>query len=404
MMFSSPLPSTFAVICLFSTSHAHTWLENLRLIGSNGSFVGDLGYPRSIVDRSAPGFTDEDLIHRLGPDQVSNPSTPICRLSQVFGRQPSNFPALKAAPGDNVAMRFSENGHVTLLTQSRPAGSGLVFVYGTKTPSNDDKFTSIHRIWNTAGTGGDGQGKLIATRFYDDGQCYQRNGEAISQQRQKTFPNPAADGTDFLCQTDIQIPLDAGISGDYSLYWVWEWPLFADAGLVPETYTACADIKLTDKTNSAVGEFVAKQGFNQGGIEVQLENQFMFDPSVEPDRTTPPPFHTVPIRSSLTLVVPVVSTASIQSTLALLPSTTLIKAFSSVPSKASTTAVPELTPPIAQSFTTVRATMSPLTETNFIDITPEKTNIVEGTLRGTPTLTPLPVDAFIGSRKILPHL
>jgi hypothetical protein len=273
-----------------STVHAHTWLESLRLIASNGSFVGPLGYPRAFFPRGGTPTPDDAMVYRL--DGVISSTALVCNSRQTVGTQSQGFPPLSAAPGDQIAMQYLENGHVTQLLQpNRPARSGTVFVYGTKQPSNTDTYLGIHRVWNADGTGGDKRGKLLATRPYDDGQCYQVNSTPKSAERQKEFPRPASSGNDDLpCQTDVQLPTDAGTTGTYTLYWVWEWPLLTPTGGIQanESYTGCVDVTMTSKKVADAGAYVQSQPAISRAIAQQLTTPLLIDPKAQEALTTAP--------------------------------------------------------------------------------------------------------------------
>ncbi|KAK1837607.1 hypothetical protein CCHR01_19770 [Colletotrichum chrysophilum] len=109
---------------------------------------------------------------------------------------------------------------------SIPANRGTVYVYGTSSPHADDSLFDVYKKWTADGTGGDGRGKLLATRHYDDGQCYQVNDGPISKQRQGRFRKSAADpqGADLWCQADIRLPDDLPTETFYSIYFIWTWP------------------------------------------------------------------------------------------------------------------------------------------------------------------------------------
>jgi hypothetical protein len=122
-----------------------------------------------------------------------------------------------------------------------------VFIYGTSSPSKDDRLLSIHRVWNAEGTGGNERGVLLATRSFDDGRCYQINDGPVSSVRQKTnFKVPInPQGADLWCQNDLRLPTN--IRDNYTLHWVWEWPT-VPTNTVPqgriEVYTSCMDIQI----------------------------------------------------------------------------------------------------------------------------------------------------------------
>jgi hypothetical protein len=291
--FSLPVGlSAFWLLAWSSTSHAHTWIEQLTVIASNGTFIGTPGYPRGLVDRLPNVNPNAGNVYELPPDgrPTGNeilPTDPMCKSTQPIGNQTAGNPALIASPGDMIALRYQENGHVTQpqLPAGKPEGSGTVFVYGTEKPSNSDTYLGIHRVWNAAGTGGDGRGVLLATRYFDDGQCYQNNTSAISQARQKEFTHTpdALMNTDIWCQTDVQIPTDA--SGNYTLYWVWEWPTLDSAGNVEtnESYTSCMDIVLNPSSGSVSAEsvnFISPQNLNYAAIAKQMSTQFLVNPEI----------------------------------------------------------------------------------------------------------------------------
>ncbi|EHL02199.1 hypothetical protein M7I_1793 [Glarea lozoyensis 74030] len=210
----------------------------------------------------------------------------MCKDTQKSGSQ-GTYAKLEAAPKDFIALQYLENGHVTKPTGPRPFGNGTVYVYGTKTPSDSFTFNAIHKKWNIDGTGGDKKGKLIATRYYDDGQCYQMNpSEPISVGRS----NKSGVKSEVPCQTDVQLPEDAGTSGDYTLYWVWDYALMGgDSGKQAnnELYTACMDISMTSQPASDTG--AAANDILNRAIPKQMKNLFLANPTSEAS-TSPAPF------------------------------------------------------------------------------------------------------------------
>ncbi|CZR55251.1 uncharacterized protein PAC_05138 [Phialocephala subalpina] len=303
---------TFLVLST-SLVEAHTWLENIMLIGANGSFVGNPGYPRGYGPRIAGVDPNAQNVYEL-PSTPPNflPTDLMCKATQTIGTYTAGYGPLTAAPQDHIALRYLENGHVTQPLTVRGAGNGTVFVYGTKTPANTDTYLGIHRVWNADGTGGDKRGKLIATRSYDDGRCFQVDDSfPLSKARQAAVNWP--NGADLPCQTDVQIPTDAGTTGTYTMYWVWEWPLLdAATGAVKtnQSYTSCLDITMTSKsTIGSVAKVAANQqltGLNAAlvGIPDQLSNQFLVNPSAKPALTFGPPFtmSSIPAAASSTTV------------------------------------------------------------------------------------------------------
>ncbi|MCJ1374003.1 hypothetical protein MMC20_005233 [Loxospora ochrophaea] len=251
-----------ALTSLIGTSCAHSWVEQMFVVGSNGTFTGSPGFARGNVLRTAPGFSDPTMVNLLPPDGRT-PANEIlstdamCKSTQQTQTQTSGSPRLQAPAGSLVALRYQENGHVTLPENQpgKPENRGTVYVYGTTQPSPNDTFLAIHKVWNTAGTGGDKRGKLIATQAFDDGQCYQINGGNISEARQKEFPHQADQtmGANLWCQNDIALPSDAPANQPYTLYWVWDWPTAAGTPGFPEgkqeIYTSCMDIDIAGSTS-----------------------------------------------------------------------------------------------------------------------------------------------------------
>lgn len=265
-----------AVIFLSSFAHAHTWVEQLTLISPNGTFVGAPGYARGNVMRTSSNFGDPLMVNLLPPDgrpatQGILNSDSMCKDSQKTAVQTDGSPRLQAAAGSLIALRYQENGHVTLPKNQpgKPSDRGSVFIYGTTQPSEKDTFLAIHEQWNAAGTGGDKRGKLLATQPFDDGQCYQINGGDISVKRKTEFPHDSSPltGPDIWCQNDIAIPSDAPLGKPYTLYWVWDWPTApgVDPGLPkgkPEIYTTCMDIDITSQAEQSSGGDSKQKNFN----------------------------------------------------------------------------------------------------------------------------------------------
>jgi len=274
-MHTSAAGALAVLAILAGPAAAHSWIEQMMVISPSGTYTGNPGYSRNNTARAAPGFSDLLMVHILpGQGQPSIeqrdapsktdiqgilPSDPMCKRTQQTQFQSNGNPRLQAAAGDMVALRYEENGHVTLPQNQpgKPANRGNVYIYGTTQPKPDDKFLDIFGVWTADGTGGDKRGKLLATQPYDDGQCYQVNGGAISAQRQKQYPHLANKimGTDLWCQNNIKIPTDAPSGKPYTLYWVWDWPTLpnVDPNLPKgkaEIYTTCMDVDITAKKAS----------------------------------------------------------------------------------------------------------------------------------------------------------
>ena len=247
---------------LASTVSAHTWLEQLQVIGDNGSYIGDHGFSRGFIGRSDSRFTGY-----VNKWQLPSPDTAVGRttldqsdfLCHPNQRSPTaytaEFPKLKAAPGDFVAMKYLENGHVTQpwIPLGKPEAGGTVFVYGTTQPNANEKILNVLQ-WTADGKGGDGKGWLMTTQNYDDGRCYQQNAAPISIERQQKYPNriPGQSGsiTEQWCETDLKVPENQKVGTTLTTYWVWNWSTAPYTnGTVcgkDEWYTTCSDLDIVD--------------------------------------------------------------------------------------------------------------------------------------------------------------
>jgi len=273
----------FGILSASNLVQAHTWVEQLMVLASNGTMIGEPGYARGNVLRSASDFSDPTMVNIIPVD--GRPINEIfdtdlmCKSSQTTQTQTDGSPRLQAAPGSAVALRYQENGHVTLPDNQpgKPTNRGTVYVYGTTQPSATDSFLAIHRVWNADGTGGDGRGVLLSTQNFDDGQCYQVNSGTISTERQSTFKHASTSlmGADLWCQQDVQLPTDAADGQPYTLYWVWDWPTLPGTTGFPdgkqEIYTTCMDIDVTSDATDAQGQsFVTGQALESAGISSEM--------------------------------------------------------------------------------------------------------------------------------------
>lgn len=294
MRFNSSPKGLLIALALPYLALGHTWLEDIRQVGPNGAF-GATGYPRGYVARGANPGPDIASVYRL--TGVIPQDAPMCGPSQQIGSQVAAFPALAASPGDTIALRYEENGHVTQPSQAqggtnRPLGQGTVYIYGTTQPLKTDTYLGIHRVWNTAGTGGDKRGVLLATRPYDDGQCRQAlnpaavpapSGLPVANARKAQYPTSPDNNAEVFCQNSVQIPTSAS-GNSYTLYWVWEWPLMDGSKQTSnESYTSCADIAITPAKSQPVAINVApKQDPNSAAIASQISSAFLVNPTNPP--------------------------------------------------------------------------------------------------------------------------
>ncbi|OAA49710.1 hypothetical protein ISF_09413 [Cordyceps fumosorosea ARSEF 2679] len=221
-----PQPSTpLALLAAATIARAHSWVEVVHRIAPGGGFVGDPGYARGWVSRDSkdPVFSDKIPQHLL-PDSSAYTGNEI--LNKYPYTDKPNFPMLQAAPGDYIALLNFENGHVTLNAQpKKPLNRGTVFVYGTADPKPEERLFDVHLAWTRDGTGGDKRGRLLHTRNYDDGQCYEPNTSPRKEERVKQGAAEGAVDTKALaCQSDLQLPEDLKPGSTYTLYWYWDWP------------------------------------------------------------------------------------------------------------------------------------------------------------------------------------
>ncbi|KAL6252743.1 hypothetical protein RBB50_000462 [Rhinocladiella similis] len=277
----------FAVLAAAPIASAHTWIEQMLVIAPNGTLAGLPGFARGNVLRQPNVSPDEPMVNLIPPNGRANsvlPTDLMCKSSQTSQNQTDGSPRLQAVPGSAVALRYQENGHVTLPQNQpgKPDNRGTVYVYGTTNPSPDDAFLAIHRVWTPDGKGGDGRGVLLSTQNFDDGQCYQINGSPLSAQRQVTYAHPAEQlmGRDLWCQTDIQIPSTAPTGKPYTLYWVWDWPTLpgGDPNLPngkQEIYTTCMDVDIVDDIgiepySKGQASYVPGQGYDMAAASSQF--------------------------------------------------------------------------------------------------------------------------------------
>ncbi|ERS99719.1 hypothetical protein HMPREF1624_03083 [Sporothrix schenckii ATCC 58251] len=253
-------------------------------IASNGTMTGAPGYIRGYVSRAMPGFSD-DMDDFLVPENgrpTGNEilsTDPLCHPSQTIGNYSTKFPMLTVTPGGYIALRYQENGHVTLpeVNPTKPLNRGTVYIYGTTQPSDNELFLDVFQKWTADGTGGNGRGRLLATRNFDDGQCYQINNGNISEARQAQFTKVAENpqGADLWCQNDIQLPSDLVAGSKYTLYWIWNWPTFNAAGSPTDIPTAGYNVTLLQHYTSCMDvSVVAGSGSGSGGSSKAITHNF----------------------------------------------------------------------------------------------------------------------------------
>ena len=213
-----------SLLGLASSAIAHSWIEKaLRIDPNTRKFVGKPGYPRGgdvrrLIEDNA--VNDESAIHRLPAEGIYTGDENINKDGLSVKTLPEE--TLKAAPGDFIAILHMENGHVTTKEPDRPLNGGNIYLYGTSEPQDAEKLFDVHLAWNTEGTGGNGRGRLLGARNYDDLHCYEAASSELGQSRMHEEGNNGADKV--ACQADIQLPQDLQPGDSYTIYWYWDWP------------------------------------------------------------------------------------------------------------------------------------------------------------------------------------
>jgi hypothetical protein len=251
------LAVALAGVALLQSANAHTWIEQMQVIDMNGSYGGEVGYPRGYVARTDPSFTGFSNKWQLPSPDTNSDRTRItdqmliCHPSQ---RTPTSYspqyPRLSVAPGAFVAIKYLENGHVTqpYIPAGKPAGSGTVYIFGTYEPNATETLVNV-LSWTADGKGGDGKGWLMSSQNYDDGRCHQLNQAPISINRQMSdgnhVPGQPTSQLEQWCESDLLIPADAPVGKTLTTYWVWNWATAMQTeGTMcgkDEYYTTCSD-------------------------------------------------------------------------------------------------------------------------------------------------------------------
>jgi hypothetical protein len=256
--------STKSLICLAllsSTVVAHTWIEQMQVIGTNGSYVGDYGYPRGYVSRTDAGFNGFSNKWQLPSPDTDTSRTRItdkmmaCHPNQRTPNYSQQYPKLSVAPGAYVAMKYLENGHVTqpFIPAGKPEGSGTVWIYGTYSPSDAETLVDV-LLWTADGEGGNGKGFLMTAQNYDDGRCYQINQSPTSVNRQMTDGNHApgqpTSQLEQWCESDLLVPSNSQVGKTLTIYWVWGWAtaMQTEGAMCgkDEYYTTCSDFDIVE--------------------------------------------------------------------------------------------------------------------------------------------------------------
>ncbi|KAK4543278.1 hypothetical protein LTR36_005637 [Oleoguttula mirabilis] len=253
--FKSTTLLALSALIIAPLTAAHSWIEEYQVIDTNGSYIGDRGYSRGYMARTDPGYNGFSMDYLVPQTGVRINSTDLlCHPAQQTSNYTNTaYPKLQVQPGGYVAMKYLENGHVTLPWNQlgKPETAGTVFVYGTTQPSDTEKMADV-LAWSTDGTGGNGKGFLMTAQNFDDGRCHQINCGNISTDRQLLFPahveGQPTSSVEQWCETDLKIPASQPV-GTLTTYWVWQWPTKANADCTypdgkDEYYTTCADFDI----------------------------------------------------------------------------------------------------------------------------------------------------------------
>lgn len=316
-----------ALLPLLGTVVAHSWPHATTRLAPNGTMVGPSGVERN--QKNKPKDQNSDWL--LPPnDNRGNFIVPDHKLVRPDQRAltpqsySENHRMLPVAPGDFVAISYLENGHVTQgdLQLIKPINRGTIYLYGTtENDLTNTNFVDVHLAWTADGTGGDGKGRLLASRHFDDGECYEAvpdigDKEGILTHRKNRHQANTGEVLELLaCQSDLQIPFDAPIGSPYTVIWVWDWPTMSEAGVaVPpasfhanvsisgepfvtkqEYYTGVVDFNVVDPCDASLGElkgpgcgvkggqvknvvkFVKQKLPSKAGIRAQMMKAFMVD-------------------------------------------------------------------------------------------------------------------------------
>jgi hypothetical protein len=291
---------------------AHTWIEQLTNVASNGTFIAGFGYARNFVDRETPGFNgkaNEWLVPQAR--EFVNGEDLLCHPSQRTARQTPGYPRLQSTPGTVIALRYLENGHATISGSGgmgKPEKGGTVFVFGTNNPAPEEKLLNVLK-WTRDGSGGDKRGMLLTAQNFDDGRCYQLGNNApLAASRQEQNPNPSTGQAgvtyELPCETDVLLPDNLDVNTPYTLYWVWQWPTAPSnpSHGKDEYYTSCIDVDIVSKILSKQSEYPLDQQDQQS----RAVNDFLSRQALTQDPlalTLKPGFGTLPFASTTSLTI-----------------------------------------------------------------------------------------------------
>lgn len=343
---------TSVLSALCSIASAHSWIEQLSNVGSDGAYLSEYGYPRAFVDKGVAGFDQTANKWQLPPpgQRLLKTNDLLCHPEQRNPHQLPSFPRLKSVSGGTVAMRYAEGGHVTMDgggvgLYGKPKQGGTAFVFGTSQPSSEQAMTAVLE-WTRDGTGGDHRGQLLASQNFDDGRCYENNDTPLANLRRSqisaSLSGKAGSQKELLCETDVQLPPDLEPGKPYTLYWVWQWPTAPgkdpnDLEGKDEYYTSCIDVDIVrdipvaqpvrtlaqqDAVTSAVSDFTRRNALTTDPLALHASESAHFP-------VTNTPYSTIVVSSD-----PAVASGSTAGSPAKKTAGDIIPIFTSAPSEA----------------------------------------------------------------------
>jgi hypothetical protein len=249
----------FLLFTLVTVSCAHSWVEQIQVIGDNDHYSGSFGYPRGYVPRESSAFSDAAMTYLLPAAEEARTRISIgdlvCAPSQRTVNYSRPYAMLSAMPANYIAIKYLENGHVSLpnIPLGKPEGGGIVSVYSIL---NSNPSTTLTTALSWKNSGSLISGRLLTSQHFDDGRCYQLNAASpISISRQLQYPDPIPGQPGALheqwCETNVQVPQDASHGQILTMYWVWQWPTQSTdlGGGKDEFYTTCFDILVDIPSN-----------------------------------------------------------------------------------------------------------------------------------------------------------
>jgi hypothetical protein len=279
---------------LFTSTSGHSWPEALNLINSQGTMYGATGYVRNFVPRNATGFRGDENDSFQKTQSV--PGAKVCMSRETTQTQSPGYPRLAVTPGAKVALRYAENGHVTIEQPGRPAAGGPVYIFGTNEGTGNPLITDVMQ-WNAQGAGGNKGGKLLTTQNFDDGRCYENNPSAKASQRKAAAPLGSDTALPYFsglpCQNDFMVPTDAKIGQPYTIYWVWNFTFPAQFGGT-EVFSNCLDLDVQAPQGSNKAADVGQQNYNakQPAVSAAVQSYFVemaSAPASQPVQSSAPP-------------------------------------------------------------------------------------------------------------------